>query len=85
MERGHQSKGEEQGYNVDEFYVRKIREQGRSEGCQYEKDRRIIKLAMSVKIQDQGSNLKELKREKAEVRREIMSRLGKGTMKFREP
>ena len=75
---------EEQGFNVDEFYVRKIRKQGRSMKCQDDKDKGIIKLAIGIKIQDQKSNLKALKEEKAEARKDLMSRLGKNTMKFRK-
>ena len=76
-------KREEQGYNVDECYVRKIRHQGRSGRRQDDKDKKIIKLAMDIKIQDQSENLKALKDSKAEARKDLMSLLGKNTMKYR--
>ena len=45
---------------------------------------KVIKTVMNLKIGDQGQELKRLKSEKAELRKELINRFGKQTMKFKK-
>ena len=77
-------RNEAQGFNCDEFYVRKLRGQARSSKFQGKGEKQVIKMVMGMKIVDQREELRRLKHEKNEARKEMMKQFGKGTMRFRK-
>ena len=77
-------KNEAQGFNHDENFVRKMKSQARVSNFQGKGEKKVIKMILGLKIEDQRKELRRLKEEKNEARKELVRKFGKGTMKLRK-
>ena len=57
-------KNEGIGFNMDEHFLRRSNQHRRAEVTQGELQKKVIKITMEMRVKDENSNLKALKREK---------------------
>ena len=77
-------KEEAQGFIHDENFVRKMKSQDKGSQFQGKDEKKVIKMILGLKIEDQRKELRRMKERKSEVRTELINRFGKKTMKFKK-